>query len=722
MSPAPKRTTSPHVASTALAATLARLAPGPFALYGIGMRARDLLAELSDFPIVGLLDKTPDNVGKIYFDRPVLSPDEAIARGVRAIVIAATDVYWHTIARRIAPWCAAHDIAVVFPNGQQPDASGPTIAPLAPTSDRGSLDAAIAGHAVISFDLFETLVTRQALRPDDILELAVEAASIRCGIDAATLLAARKAAEAECTANHGHHAYPLAEVYERLVALKRLSASAASALNASEQMTEVALCRPRPVMLTMLADCQARGKNVWITTDTLLPRETIEAVLHRCGVKRLPKLLISSEAGLSKHGGGLFDVLRARHPHASIVHIGDNIHSDIEQARRHGIAACRVPAPAESLRASRLAHWEDAARSASDGQLLGLLCAELFADPFVRHADGRIAIDTLHRFGYVFFGPLLLAYLGGLIAHLQKRPARHLLFFAREGHLLVHLYHKLRLHLGDTTLPVGTYFATSRRMATVAALRSADDAHALLDDAFTGSSAQLLRLRFGIEAVDEPDDDTLDNTQAAARDLIDRHMDAIVRNAAQERAGYRAYIDTLGIDTEASIAVADLGLKGTIQHALQRMLGRPLDGYYITGWFGKHNPFGMTGTTAALFAQSPERAQDAIYRLHILCESVLVAPRGMAVRADADGQVQFAPERGNQQHFACKRDVHAGIHAFFDDWLASGAADTTALSLPLIDAIFAAAVSDDVDITADVRESFFVDEAYRADTERRLWD
>ncbi|MCB1960196.1 MAG: hypothetical protein KDE68_06690 [Rhodocyclaceae bacterium] len=715
----PEQARAPH---TDLHGTLAALAPEAIALYGIGMRARDLLGTLGRYRIAGLLDKDPANHGKTFFSHTVINPDQAVALGVRAIVIAATDVYWHTIARRIAPWCDAHDIAIVFPNGQRPDAAASAVTPLAPCCDARALAAAIAGHVVISFDLFETLVTRQALRPDDILALAAEAASLRCGVDAATLLDARKRAEAQCTAEYGHHAYPLALIYERLVAQRSLSAAATAALHASELHTERALCLPRPKMQSVLADCLQRGKSVWITTDTLLPRETIADILRRSGIEAPPNLLISSEQGLSKHDGGLFDILRARHPSTAIVHIGDNAITDIDQARRHGIAACRIPAPAEALRASQLAAWEDHAHSAADGQLLGLLAQQLFRDPFARPADGRVPIDRLHTFGYVFFGPLLLSFLGWLIGRLQKRPVEHLLFFAREGHLLRHLYDKLRSHLEDPALPAGTYFATSRRMSTVAALHTADDAFALLADAFTGSPAQLLRLRYGIDAVGEADDESIDNTQPRARDQVAAHLEAILANAADERAGYFAYLDRLGIDPQASIAVADLGLKGTIQHALQRMLGRPLDGYYITGWFGDHNPFGLR-SAAALYPQAPERTQDAIYRYHILCESVLVAPHGMAVRADAHGRPEHAPGRSNQTMFDRKREIHAGVETFFDDFLASGTPfDDAPFSPALVDAIFASAMSPQVDIADGIKASFFVDEAYRAETERRIWD
>ncbi|WP_230971262.1 hypothetical protein [Nitrogeniibacter aestuarii] len=706
--------------STALRARLAQLGPAAIALYGIGMRARDLIDELSDYPIVGLLDKDADNIGKHFFGQPVLSPETAVARGARAVVIAATDVYWHTIARRIRPWCDAADVSIVFPDGTLALHDAPTGTTLPPCCDRAALEAAIAGHQVVSFDLFETLVTRQAWRPDDILELAAQRATNPDGPDAPTLLSARKAAEADCLRQHGHHTVALDVIYAQMRAASDLPANAIDRLHAAELATELALCLPRTAMIDALRRTRQAGKSVWITTDTMLPRETLNQILARCGLPEPPSLLVSSEAGLSKSQGGLFDLLRARHPHASIVHVGDSLHSDVTQARAHGLAALRLAAPAEQLAASPCAHWADAVRTAEDGQVIGLLAQRLFKTPFTPPAT--LHIESFEDFGYTFFGPLLLAYLGWLVRKLENKPVEQLLFFAREGHLLVHLYEKLCTHLGGTHLPAGTYFVTSRRMATVAALRTEDDVRALMNEAFTGTARQWLALRFGLDAPELDDEAALDNTDARARELVEQHMDAILAHAAQERAGYEAYLAAQGIDPSRPTAVCDLGLKGTIQHALEQVFQQPLDGYYITGHFGDDNPFGMCDRTDALFNQRSGQAPDAVYRYHILCESVLVAPVGMALYADAQGEPHFDAPRGNQQHFADKQAIHDGIEAFFDDWMASGSGAPRRLSRPLVDAIFGTSMQGGVRMAEPLKQSFFVDEAFRARTERRLWD
>ena len=714
----------PPVASAALHARLAELRPGAVAIYGLGVVAQTLVDELGEHRIAGLMDKDPANIGRLFYGLPVLGDDEVLRAGVRAIVIAASDVYWHTIAARIAPFCRRHAIAVLFLDGT-PARSTADHAPAMPTAD-GDLDALtqrIAQHTLISFDLFDTLVTRPVSRPDELLELAV--AQCQAGIDApANLLALRKAAEARCRDAAGAFCFPLAQVYRCLVDDFAVAPPVAAALQAAELAVETRYAAPRPPLVALLRQCQATGKAVTICSDTHLPIDTLVAILRRCGVDNPPPILASWQLGASKAAGTLFDVLKARHPGASILHIGDHPEADIARARRHGLGAFRLPSPAESLRASRWRSLLGEARSTHDGVLTGLLAHHLFADPFApTPANGRIAVATLHRFGYLFFGPLLLVWFGWLARQLRQRPADALLFLAREGHVLSRLYRTLRAAAGWHDLPPGTYFATSRRMASVAALRTADDVIARLGEPFSGSSEQLLRLRFGLSNSGAATDDTLTHSDPAAAALVARHMDAILANARDERHAYLAYIDALGITPTHRVALADLGLKGSIQHALQHLLGRALQGYYITGHFGDANPFGMRDNTAALFAQTGGDAPDQVYRFHILCESVLVAPEGMYLRARADGGFDHAPVRMNQALFECKAQIHQGIHDFFTDWLRTGIDPAHAtLSPALVDAIFGSAMGDAVAIAAHVKDSFYVDEAFRAESERRIWD
>lgn len=705
-----------------LCAALTVRDPEAIAVYGLGVVARNVLDVLRNFNVVGLMDKDPAHRGNTVYGMTVLDDDQVVSRRVTAIVIAASDVYWRTIAERIAPFCERNEIRIVFLNGKtfgENQLEQPARPPV--TVERSELERMIAEHDVVSFDLFETLVTRLVSRPDDLLDLAL------AGMETDNkqgLLSARKEAETDIRNKYGFYAFSLGKVYSRMQRGYGVSDSTASALYRAELTVEESLSAPRPVMLDLLCRCRAQGKCVCITTDTHLPRESLVAILKRCGLDEVPLLLISWEEGCAKATGELFDVLRSRYPVASILHIGDDERSDVRQARRLGLGAFRVPSPMEVLLSSRLRSLLVAARTPDDGVLLGMVARQLFADPFrLCDHDGRIDISELRNFGYLFLGPVLLVWFAWLVGQLRERSAQKLLFFARDGYLLHRLYNWLKAESGWDDLPEGVYFATSRRMASVASLMTREEVLGVLDDDFSGSSEQLLRLRFGLDGNDACGHDRLVNSDPAALRLVERHMPEILANAREERAAYLKYIQGLGVSSGQCVVVADLGIKGTIQNALQRMLGQTLQGCYITGFFGESNTYGMCQNTCALFPEGGTAVQSETYRYHILWESVLVAPEGMYLRFAENGNVSNAQERMNQSLFDRKTEIHHGIRSLISDWLTTGIGlEGCTLSPSLADTLYGEAMGDGVTLSDSVKDVFYVDECYRAETEKRIWD
>ncbi|MDD5558286.1 hypothetical protein [Candidatus Methylomirabilis sp.] len=700
------------------------LQPRAIAVYGLGVVAKTVLAILDGFNVVGLIDKDPANVGRILYGKVVLSDSSVRRQGVDLIIIAASDIYWRTISARIAPFCRLHGIRVLYMDGTLAALS--EVLPTPPDIHQrafSELEGLIAEHEVISFDLFETLVVRAATRSDDILETAVWRTKKELGYQG-DLLSIRKEAEEVCCKQYGRYAFNLDAVYGYMKESMGISHAIADALQQAEIAMEIALSSPRAAMISLLSRCLRNGKTVCILTDTHLSRSMIDMILNRCAIPTVSHLAISSEEGASKHSGKLFAHLRSIYRGRRILHIGDGEHSDVTRAIEQGMRAFRVLSPPDLFIRSRLNPLLREACTTHDGVLLGMLARRLFADPFSSMIHGgRVRIHDLHQFGYVFFGPLLLTWLAWLIRNLRRRPADKLLFLAREGYLLVRLYNWLRAEKQLRDLPEGLYFATSRRMAGVASLRTAEDALALLDDDYSGSSEGLLRLRYGLNGSDAAVDDHLVHSDPEAVALVERYLDDILANARDEREAYLRYVGGLGITRDSRIAVADLGIKGSIQDALQRMLGKTMQGYYITGWFGSDNPYGMTDNTSALFPGSRGGEPSQVYRHHLLSESVLVAPEGMYLRIRADGSFINALGHKNQELFHHKIDIHEGIRSFIVDWLMTGIEpEETELSLPLIDSLYGQALADSVDIDETVKSVCYVDESYRADTEKRIWD
>ena len=86
------------------------------------------------------------------------------------------------------------------------------------------------------------------------------------------------------------------------------------------------------------------GKAIVATSDMYLPSGFIQELLHQCGYGTLSNVFVSCEFGASKSDGHLYEKIRKRFGEAkSYVHVGDNRHSDLQEAQRHRMQAILYP-------------------------------------------------------------------------------------------------------------------------------------------------------------------------------------------------------------------------------------------------------------------------------------------------------------------------------------------------------------------------------------------
>ena len=148
----------------------------------------------------------------------------------------------------------------------------------------------------------------------------------------------------------GHEEVTLEEIYDVFCELADADPAAhRSELMALELATEERLLYANPPILEACAAAARAGIRVVFASDMYLPRDFILGQLRRAGYAVEPpadgggrKLFLSVEHRASKHVGDLFDVmvreLGCREP-AEIVHVGDNLHSDVLQAKARGLRA-----------------------------------------------------------------------------------------------------------------------------------------------------------------------------------------------------------------------------------------------------------------------------------------------------------------------------------------------------------------------------------------------
>ena len=150
----------------------------------------------------------------------------------------------------------------------------------------------------------------------------------------------------------------------------------------------------------------SKNKNICITSDMYLPKNTLKKILKNNGVN-IDLVYVSSEIGLTKSSGNIFKFIAKENniELSEITHYGDNIHSDIEVPHKLGISVVHVG-------------------TAQHRKSYGFL--DCFKSP--------VQDDPYYKIGYEFCGKI--AYIFSHYIHKNiKNKDSNIVFGARDSHL-----------------------------------------------------------------------------------------------------------------------------------------------------------------------------------------------------------------------------------------------------------------------------------------------
>ena len=141
-------------------------------------------------------------------------------------------------------------------------------------------------------------------------------------------------------------------------------------------------------------------------------------------------------------------------------------------------------------------------------------------------------------------------------------------------------------------------------------------------------------------------------------------------HVASEQENYNKYITNLGGNFD-KVGLTDMGYSGTIQYHLQRLLQKKFTGYYFattaTNRFGEEAHDRIRGC----FAENDDylTTKSAVYKYHLLFESILTAPDAQLQHFDATGKPIFGEPEPGQIHFDDILEIQEGIKDFCRDVL-----------------------------------------------------
>lgn len=685
-------------------------------LYGTGQYTELLLQSHLEFSVIGLMDQ--NKTGTSYCGLPLLSEEDVRQSGCKTIILIANLSSVPAIFQRIRDFTQACGIVVYSMNGRKLAEAfpGPT-QPSGGVSCEEELLIKAMQHNIISFDLFDTLIARKCLVPEEVFSVMERRAWDR---DILLKDFPARRLEAEKTLYHsGQLWYHLDEIYNWLQGVYHLSAGEMDWLKDLELAVEQEVVTPREDMIRCYKALRDAGKRVVITSDMYLTTVQLAPLLKKCGIADA-ELYISSECQASKHIGTLFQKLREYIPNEDILHIGDNPRSDIENAQREGLSAIHIPSGRAQMSLYGLDQLEGTARNDPEKHMYELFAQKCFQNVFRKGEHGRILLDDPKEIGYLFFGPLAAGYLAWLVKQLEKKSIGHILFISRDGYIFHQLYCQLQKRCGG--LPEASYFLTSRRCASNAAIMSPADVRFVFEEVCYSRDLcvkDMLEKAYGI-AVDNKDPIagyTLGELGSAVvwEHLRKEYMSRILEHAADERAAYHKYIEKLDLPDQ-KIGMMNFVGRGVTQRCLTKVIEKDLLGFYFAMEYDAEHILGGVRKDIAVSWYpedfSSHTSKRKLAEQMLLGETVFSAPHGAVIAFSDEGKPLY--ESTTHVRGELIRACHEGIVEYFEDAVQLGnGLDGLEDTVEMADAIFGLLCDDRFMLSERIKAAFQFEDRFQ---------
>lgn len=618
------------------------------AVYGLGNETERVLSELMpEFKIIGLLDSYKQE-GMIY-GMPVISMAQALKEDVGLILVAARPGPCRMIAKRISKVCAENQIELVDVRGKNLRHMEKTLHNFGPVEGkkREELIERIEANDVISFDLFDTVLMRQVLFPEDVFEL-VNFRLREMGIVIEQFSDKRISSEKILAGQSP----TLVDIYIFMRDTYGFFDILPEEVAELERQIDYDLVVPRKEVCDILKEAVRKEKRVYIVSDTYYTKAQLAGFLDKCGVTEYEDILTSCEYRTDK-SQALFQVLKNKAKACRCIHIGDDKIADIKYGAKNGIETCHLYSGIDLLEMTGYMGIWGEIESFSDKLKAGMFTARIFNSPFqFEGVDNKICISHVYDIAYLFVAPMICDFVIWLYDNICERNMNNVFFCARDGYLIKKMYDTLA---GND---ISIYFLTSRIAAMRAGIRNTDDITYLETIKFSGTMQEQLQKRFGI-LTDESD------LRIQNDNLMDFSEEIINRSAVCRKRNMR-YIESLKIK-EGEIAFFDFVAKGTSQMYIQRLIKNRLKGFYFLQLEKeKMNKYHLDIMS---FYVLEELESKAIFENYDILETILTSPFASVMEFDDLGRPVYTEELRSKKELEYLQNAQDGISDFFDFYL-----------------------------------------------------
>lgn len=284
---------------------------------------------------------------------------------------------------------------------------------------KNTLNEIISEYEYISFDIFDTLISRNLEKPTDVFKIMQNEYKKNFNGEIENWVNIRIDAESKARKKSSHEEITLKEIYDCIELDKKIKKK----LYDLEIQIEVELSSPIVKNLEILNNSIEAGKKIILTSDMYLPKDVIEKILTKNNIKYL-KLYLSSEKKLTKSTGNLFKFIinDLKIENTKIIHLGDNYTSDYVVPMMLGIKAIHL---------KRNTNIKLKNKDICKDDEFYYKCLKCFLNENINDSNGYF-----YNKGYQTLGPLLYGYSTWLKQEFEKENFDNIFFLSRDGYIM----------------------------------------------------------------------------------------------------------------------------------------------------------------------------------------------------------------------------------------------------------------------------------------------
>lgn len=533
----------------------------------------------------------------------------------------------------------------------------------------------------LSFDFYDTLFCRKATTPDDVHNYIGWVLHARGLVkDEEDFYLFRKQAE-----NHSRQTclkgdVDIDDIYLSFPSICNWNTETIQLARQLELDIEASCLVPRRDVIALARTAKSRGASLLVVSDSYMPKRFFEQVLSRHGMCGLfDRLYISADVGMRKDRGDIWPYLFENEVNGQrFWHWGDNEHSDIQNTLAHNID--RVYLLNTTVMASLCGlgpqqDWQIESPRWRDGLVHGPIIARFCSDGFLHRKSFRpLYLENPEDIGFAMLGPIYLGFMTWLSQQLRSKKTKKLFFFGREGWFLLSAYQRIRSLMQNygRELPEGRYLAVSRRLVMGAmASVSFEPDFIMRGSRFEGTLESFLLARLGFRLDPKhPLSGSHFNTETQAEMLRNILIELQPKIIEHSKALYTRLLNYLSQEEFAGdgLSVVDLGYSGTIQSALQCILGQRMEGYYMVTSLAAADVRVRGGEAHGYF--SHDYSPSAVRDFSMILEGILTAPHGQVIDYIKQNNYMtpvYKEEGFSQKVFSYLESLNSGANEYLNE-------------------------------------------------------